>query len=152
MKALNKYLESLLDADFDIKEEDINIGNSFTIRAHAGLVLTSPAERLLKKQFDKYCKDFPRDLPHVKGNSFGPALCERYFIDWVCSLPTSYVANSEFRTSPGDTMISKALAKIAPIDKFSVHLVNMMGRKNIMFQWASAKGKAPETFLTINLF
>lgn len=115
MKNLNTYLESLLDADFDIKEEDINIGNSFIVRAQAGLVITGPAERLLKKQFDKYCKDFPRDLPHInKGNSFGPAMCERYFTDWVCSLPASYVADSEFRTRPGDTMISKALAKIAP--------------------------------------
>lgn len=152
MKALNKYLESLLDVDFDIKDDDIIISNSFTIRAHAGLVLLSPAERLLKKQFDKYCKDFPRDLPHNKGNSFGPAMRERYFVDWACSLPTSYVADSEFRTSPGDTMISKALAKIAPIDRFSVHLVNMMGKKNITFKWARAKGKAPETFLTIELF
>lgn len=150
MKNLSTYFESILDADFDIKEEDINIGNSFIIRAQAGLVMTSPAERLLKKQFDKYCKDFPRDLLHIKGNSFGPATCERYFVDWVCSLPTSYVADSEFRTT--DTMLSRALAKIAPIDKFSVHLINMMGKKNIIFKWASARGEVPETFLTVKLF
>lgn len=143
-------MKSLLDVDFDIKEKDLTIGGVFKVRATAGLVMNSPEERLLKKQFNKYCKDFPQDLPHVKGNSFGPAMCERYFIDWLCSLPASYVSDSEFLTS--NTMISQALAKIAPDDKFSVRLVNMVGTKTVIFKWASKRGEVPETILYIKLF
>lgn len=150
MKQLDSYLESLLDTDFDIKETDLTIGATYTLRVRAGLVMTSPAERALKKAFDKYCPDFPRDLPHNDGNAFGPAMCERYFADWTASLPASYVDDKQFHTK--NTMISQALAKIAPVKRFQVDLINMMGKKSIVFRYASGNNKEFETFCTVDLY
>lgn len=62
MKSLSNFCESILDTDFDIKEEDINIGNTYTIRAQAGLVIMGSDERFLKKDFDKFVT-IPRDYP-----------------------------------------------------------------------------------------
>lgn len=151
MRTLETLLESILDVDLDIKETDLTIGATYTIRVHAGLVMTSPAERSLKKAFDKYCPDFPRDLPHNDGNAFGPAMCERYFADWVCSLPSSYVDDKQFITKEPE--IAKALAKIAPPKRFKVDLVNMMGKKSILFRYATGTRSTEfETFCTVKLY
>lgn len=148
MKTLGKFCESILDTDFDIKEEDINIGNTYTIRAHAGLIMTSPDERLLKKDFDKFVT-IPRDCPHVKGNSFGTATCERYFVDWLCSLPTSYVDDAEFVARTPRLM--QKLFDYDSSSRFDVVLMKIAGQKNVLFRWAKTKSSNFETFLTVKL-
>ena len=148
MKTLGKFCESILDTDFDIKEEDINIGNIYTIRAQAGLLMTGPGERLLRKDFDKFVT-IPRDCPHVKGNSFGTATCERYFVDWLCSLPSSYVDDTEF-TARKPRLMQK-LSDYDSSGRFDVILVKMKDRKDILFRWAKTKSSNFETFLTVKL-
>lgn len=107
-----KTLESLLSADFDIKDEDLLIGSNYYITPN--IMVHSDGKRLLQKQFRK---DPPEVLPPIHDPSNKQKGVLGVILDWIyCqqvkdlpeNLPLLY--REWWQTAPSSIKIVKASA------------------------------------------
>lgn len=133
MKPLIDCFEGLLDADFDIKDEDISILNTYNVKWDVlEPMMSPPFERARKEWLAKPGKDLK--FPHIQKNKFGTGNFCRYFIDWLAAQPAALVADGVFADSNFNGGICDAFYNWMPDDtKFRISIMKYGSEKFIYF-------------------
>lgn len=129
--------EGLLDADFDIKDSDLIIGNNYPINHNTYEVLAPMTTRIFsncRKEFNDHPPVTPK---HMIDSAYGIKNPVRYFLDWIAAQPVSMLYDDQFTTRK--PKLAKAFDEWIYNKRFSITMVKYSNEKTVYFNYNDYK-------------
>lgn len=129
--------EGLLDADFDIKDSDLIIGNVYPINHNTYEILTPMAMRIFsncRKEFNGHPPVAPK---RTIDSAYGTKNPVYYFLDWIAEQPISMLYDDQFTTRK--PKLVKAFNEWIDNKRFSITMVKYGDEKTVYFNYNKHK-------------
>ena len=129
--------ESLLDADFDIKDEDLSINNVHPINHKMWQVIPAMSDRIYQNATKAFFEKMPKTPEHIVNSSFGTRNMIRYFIDWIAVQPIGAINDDQFAANK-PTLVTE-FEKWIDNKKFTLTMAKMGNTKYVYFNYNKVK-------------
>lgn len=125
--------EGLLDADYDVKDSDLNIGNVYPITHHNIEVMVSIMERTFNNAENELHNTKFDEPEHVVDLGYGRRHPARYFLDWLAAQQVGMLNDEEFTARK--PKLVEAFNAWLNNKRFTITMVKYMKEKTIYFNY-----------------